>query len=128
MKRHLRHIIPLILGLILMVISIFYQDIQAVNGTKDWIRILSNAALLPGVLLAGTGLMAKIAGEGFFDGIRYAMSELITHLRGASKKYASYNDYIHRDKSSGGTGGTLPAGLIFLAAAAVLTGLYYLCP
>lgn len=125
MKRHAGTIAAALCGLVLFVFSIFWQDLSGASGAREWVRVLSNAALVPGVLLTGVGLLVRIADENFFDGIRYATGSLISHLQGKPKRHASYYDYLHRTKKKSPALSILLPGLIYLGAAAALTALYY---
>lgn len=126
MKRYTSVLAAGTVGFILLIFSVFYQDIGNAEGTADRIRILSNAALVPGVLLTGTGLIARISEEGIFDGMKYAISSLMSHLRNESKHSASYYDYLQREKKKGGLRGLFLPGIFYLVSAAVLTFLYYI--
>ena len=126
MRRHVGKLIALLCGTLLFAGSLFYQKPAQISGTREWLRILSNAALLPGVLLSGLSVLLRISGEGLFDGLRYTMSSLLARLRGVDKKYASYFDYTRREKKQRGGDPLLLPGLFFLAAAILLTLLYYL--
>ena len=108
-----------------MALSMLWQGLENAHNAADWLRMLSNSALLAGVILAGIGALAWVSDEHFFDGIRYAASSLFSHLRGKPKRYATYYDYIHREKEKGGGFSMLVPGLIFLGVAVGLTGLYY---
>lgn len=126
MKRHLGKLTVLLCGAVLWAVSVVYQSPNPAAGFREWCRVLSNGALIPGVLFLGIGLMSWIAGTGQFDGFRYSMSSLYARLRGEKKQYASYYDYIHRQKKPRGSSPLLLPGLFFLAAAVILTLLYYL--
>lgn len=112
-------------GLAIAGLSLLWQGFGSAENAAERIRMLSNSALLAGVLLAGIGALAWVSGEHFFDGIRYAVSSLFSHLRGKPKRYATYYDYIHREKEKGGGFSLLVPGLVFLGLATALTGLYY---
>lgn len=124
MKRHMGKLPALAVGLVLLVLSVGYQKPYAGSGTKEWVRILSNGALVPGIFLTGAGLLARISDEGFFDGIRYSMSSMYAHVRKREKKYASYYDYMRRERKKSSDPLLLP-GLVYLGAAVVLTAAYY---
>ena len=126
MKRHLGQLIALLCGIAMFLASLFYQEPSRISGVREWLRIASNAALLPGVLFVGLSAMMRISGEGVFDGIRYTMTSMIARLRGVDKQYASYFDYIRREKKKKAGDPLLLPGLFFLAAAVVMTLLYYL--
>lgn len=125
MKRHGGQLIALLCGLALWAGCIWYQSPAQGAGAREWIRILSNGALIPGVLFLGVSGLTWIAGDGQFDGIRYSMSSLLARLRGEKKPYATYFDYTRREKKRGGYP-LLAPGAFFLAAAVVLTLLYHL--
>lgn len=112
-------------GAVIMALSLLWQGLENAKTAADWFRMLSNSALLAGVILAGIGALAWVSDEHFFDGIRYAAFSLFSHLRGKPKRYATYYDYIHREKEKGGGFSMLVPGLIFLGIAVGLTGLYY---
>ncbi len=124
MKRLKGQLTALIIGLILLIFSLISQKTDTITGTKEWIRILSNSALIPGVLLTGLGVIVRISDEGFFDGIKYSMSSILTHVRREPKRYASFFDYMKREKKAAANPLLLP-GLIYLVIAIILTGIYY---
>ena len=126
MRRHLGKLIALLCGALLFVLSLLYQKPAQISGAREWLRILSNAALLPGVLLSGLSALLWISGEGLFDGLRYTMSSLMARLRGVDKRYASYFDYTRREKKQRAGDPLLLPGLFFLAAAILMTIFYYL--
>ena len=125
MRRYSGKILALLCGLALWLISTLYQGLPQTADAREWFRVLSNGALIPGVLFVGIGGLSWIAGDGLFDGIKYSLQTMLVHLRGGQKKYASYYDYTQREKKRGAYPTLLP-GLFFLAAAVVLAVLYYL--
>ena len=126
MRRQMGKLIALLCGAVLFLLSLLYQRPAQISGAREWLRILSNAALLPGVLLSGLSVLIRISGEGLFDGLRYTMSSLLARLRGVDKRYASYFDYTQREKKQRAGDPLLLPGLFFLAAAILLTVFYYL--
>lgn len=139
LKRHKGQLAALALGLVLLIFSVINQkssleagfdvvsgpETQIALGVKDWILILGNSALVPGVLLTGLGAIVRISDEGFFDGIKYSMSSILTHLRGDKKRYASYYDYSKREKKKSGGNPLLMPGLFYLVMAVILTIAFY---
>lgn len=123
--KYIPRIIATICGAVIMGLSLLWQGTDNAETSADWFRMLSNSALLAGVILAGIGALAWVSDEHFFDGIRYAASSLFSHLRGKPKRYATYYDYIHREKEKGGGFSMVVPGLIFLALAVALTAIYY---
>lgn len=112
-------------GTVIMGLALLWQGLDSAETAADRLRILSNSALLAGVILAGIGALAWVSDERFFDGIRYAVTTLFSHLRGKPKRYATYYDYIHRERSKGGRFSMVIPGFVFLGIAVLLTGLYY---
>lgn len=124
-KFHISFIISWSFGFLLLLFSIFYQDLSRLSGIKDWLRILSNAALVPGVLLTGISVLVKISEEGIFDGAKYAVSSIFSHLRKNPKPYASYYEYMRREKKKGNITSFLFSGLFYLILAICFTLFYY---
>ena len=125
MRRHIGLIAAFLAGALLMLAGACFQQTAGADA-RGWLRILSNAALFPGVLLMGFGLLAWISGEGVFDGLKYSFSAMWTHLRGGKKKYASYYEYMNRTRQRAGVGFLLIPGGAFLLAAVLLAAAYYL--
>lgn len=127
MRRWFKLAAILIGGFGLCVFGVAYQGPSEAGDPVSWCRVLSNATLIPGVLFSGVSALAWIAGEGTFDGIRYSMSSLLARIRGTDKRYATYLDYLRREKRKG-TGGRLLliVGLAFLGTSVLFTILYYL--
>lgn len=125
MKRHIGKLIALLAGMLLFGGGVLFQERTADMRARDWMRICSNAALLPGVMLTGVGFLVKISGEGLFDGIKYAVGSLMNHLLGNKKRYGTYYDYRSRRTGRAGGNSLIVPGLLFLALAAVLTVCYY---
>lgn len=125
MKRYAGTLAALVCGLALMILCFFWQDPGAISGTRERLRILSNAALVPGVLLTGIGGLVKISDEQFFDGIKYTMHRIASHLRREPGRHASYYEYTHRERRRGNARPLLLAGFFFLILAVILTVLFY---
>ncbi|MDE6032254.1 MAG: DUF3899 domain-containing protein, partial [Oscillospiraceae bacterium] len=111
-------------GTVIMGLSLLWQGLENAQTAADRLRMLSNSALLAGVILAGIGALAWVSDEHFFDGIRYSVSSLVCRLRGKPKRYATYYDYIHREKAKGGGFLMIVPGLVFLGIAVLFTVLY----
>ena len=126
MRRHLGLFVALACGFGLFAASVLYQEPGQETDWMDWCRILSNAALIPGVLFSGISALSWIAGEGMIDGIKYATSSLLARIRGTEKRYATYLDYLKRSRRKGPGAGLLFTGLFFLGVAVLFTGLFYL--
>lgn len=117
-------LLALACGGVIWFVGVWYQGIPETEDIREWFRILSNGALIPGVLFVGISVLSWIAGDGLFDGLKYCMDTMMIHLTGGKKKYGSYYDYTQRKKKHGNYPMLLP-GAFFLGAAVVLTLLYY---
>lgn len=124
MRRHLGKLIALLCGLALCLGTAFYRGVPPDSGAGEWLRVLSDGALIPAVLFIGLSLLVRIAGDGQFDGIKYTMSNLLTHIRGGEKRYATYYDYMQREKKKRTGSSLMLPGLFFLAVSIVLALLY----
>lgn len=125
MKRHRRRLTALLCGCVMWLLCVLYQGLPQTSDVREWFRVLSNGALIPGVLFVGFSGISWIAGEGLFDGIKYSMSSMMAHIRGHEKRYASYYDYTRREQK-GRSYPLLFPGVTFLAAAIIFTLLYHL--
>lgn len=125
MKRWMGCLIAFACGLVLGVFSILYQIPSKADGMKEWLRVLSNGALVPGVLFSGISLLAWISGDGLFDAVRYTVSSMVAQFRGEKKQYATYYDYLRREKKRNAFNPLLLPGVFFLACAIILTLIYY---
>ena len=126
MRRWLGHIITSAIGLVVMGFCVLFQDAECRNAA-DWMLVLSNAALVPGVFLCGFGFLAVISSEGLFDAAKYTFGAIMNHMRKTEKKYESYYDYYSRDhKEKRGMGFMILPGAVFLLLAAVFAGIFYI--
>lgn len=119
-------VIALLVGALMFVAGILFQDAGQINGIREWMKAFSNAALLSGVLLTGIGLLTLISGDGFFDGIKYATSSIWADLRKEKKRYATYYDYKKREKKKSGASSLLFPGVFYLLLSVFFTIVYYL--
>lgn len=125
MKRHLGKIVSVGCGVLLMVSYMFLQREAAGSGVREWLRIASNAAMIPGSALTALGLLALIVGNGFFDGIRYSMISFFASIHKEQNKYATYYDYMTREKKRSGSHPLLITGLCFFLLALILALLFH---
>ena len=66
LTRRQGRLIALLCGFALWLIGVLYQGLPQASGAREWFRVLSNGALVPGVLFSGISGMMWIAGEGLF--------------------------------------------------------------
>lgn len=126
MKRHMGKLISFLIGLLIFVFGLWFQDVSQIHDIREWMKVLSNAALFSGVLLTGIGLLVLISEEGIFDGIRYTISSLWASLRNEKKRYATYYDYIKREKKRSKASSMLIPGVCYLLFAVIFTIVFYI--
>ncbi len=126
MKRHMGKVTGFAAGFLVLAGGVAFQDISQIHGIQEWMKALSNGALLSGVLLTGIGLLVIISGEGVFDGIKYATKNILVHWRNGEKRYGSYYDYLRQKKKKGGASALLVPGICYLLLAVGFTLVFYL--
>lgn len=126
MRRYAGLIAASAAGLLVMVGCVFLQGASP-QSASEWMLVLSNAALVPGVAMTGIGALAAISGEGIFDAMKYTFSAIWTHLRGGKLKYDSYYAYTKREhKPKQSMGFLIIPGVVLLAIALAFAGIFYI--
>lgn len=103
---------------------------QAATQIDLW-RLLSDAFLLPGLLMVFAGLMIVVSNDGFFYGLGYAFNRVKDFFipgRAAIRKVESYSDYVARkreEKQITGYACLFIVGAAFLLVAALFIALFY---
>ncbi len=125
MKRYLPAIV---LGLLLSLGVCLGQGLFKNPGSQEAFRILSDAFLLPGVLVTGMGLLSWMAGQGQFNGFKYAVYLTWNTFRWGfpRKKTMTYHDFLQEnpEKQVSARYMALP-GLVFLALSALFLLMYH---
>lgn len=93
-------------------------------------RLLSDAFFVPGILIAGFGVLFYVSNQGIFDGLSYGLQMAFKALipGGKLKKQKSYGDFkeekeAHRVK---GYGFILVVGIFDIAIATIFTILFHM--
>lgn len=126
MKRHIGKVVAFLVGLCIGIFGVFFQNVEQIHGMQEWLKALSNASFLSGTLLTGIGLLVLISKEGVFDGMKYATSSIWASLWNRKKRYATYYDYMKREKKRGGASSLLVPGLFYILFAVIFTVLFYI--
>lgn len=95
-------------------------------GVHGWLRAASDAAMVPGAVFTALGALALLGVHGLFDGIGYSVMSFLTSIRGEQRKYASYYDYLNREKKRRGQMPLLMTGLCFFLLAFLLAWIFSL--
>lgn len=87
----LRYVLAIAAGLLLALTVCFARDIFHETDVALIVRYLSDAFLVPGVLLTGIGLLSFLKKEGTYDGLTYSFHS----MRMASAR--RFSDEAHDD-------------------------------
>ena len=126
MKRALRYIITIAVGLAIALGIVLNGDVFHETNPLLIYRTLSDAFCVPGILITGFGLLIFCSNEGAFDGVTYAVKSFFNMFRrNRGKTYASLYDYREAkgDKKLG-FGYMVICGLVFLAVGIILNCIY----
>ena len=99
-KKALPYIITSAVGIAMFIGVICIQKIWDAEGTANVMRLLSDACLVPGVLLAGFGLIIFASNGGAFDMLTYAVIKLFDLFKRdpRNKKYKDFYEYREAQK------------------------------
>ncbi len=129
-KKALPYIIASVIGIIIFIIIICTKTIWNAQGAKEIMQILSDAFFVPGVLLAGVGLIIFASNGGAFDMLSYAVIRIFDLFRkdAKNKKYKDYYEYREAKKEKKrNMGFLLIVGIVFIVLAVIFLIIYYQC-
>ncbi len=100
------------------------------ENQEVFLSLLCDALFVPGVLLAGTGLLAVVSGAGAFDALHYGLQKLFSLMRREEKRAALPRTYFDYVQEKHGKHAQIPwalllVGLLFLCGAGIVLILYY---
>ena len=128
LKKALPYIITAIVGIIIFVIIICVKKIWSEDETYAVMRTLSDACFVPGVLLAGIGLIIFASNGGAFDMLAYAVIRFFDLFKRdvRNKKYKDFYEYreAKKDKKRG-MAFMLLVGAVFILLAVIFLIAYY---
>lgn len=126
-KRILPYIITAVIGIAITVAIICSKQIWAADSTKVVMQILSDAFFVPGVLLAGVGLIIFASNGGAFDMLGFAVLLFFNLFRKDvnKRKYKDFYEYRQAKKDKKRSMAfMLIIGLIFIAIAVIFIIVY----
>ncbi len=103
---------------------------QAPTQADLW-RMLSDAFLLPGLLMVFAGVLIFVGNDGFFNGVGYVLNRAVDFFipgRAATRKMESYGDYVARKREKKPVTGYACLFIVgggFLLAAILFVVLFY---
>lgn len=116
MKRIKGYLITFGIGITVAFLLMLYKDIFHAKTSVDVFHILCDAFFVPGVLIAGFGLLVLSSNGGTFDMLTYGVIRFFTFFKKDLKaKYKTFYDYRTAQQGS-------PRKFLYL----VLTGLTFI--
>ncbi len=128
LKKAVPYFVSAVVGMVVFTIIVCTKKIWNYNDGKQVLRILSDAFFVPGVILAGVGLLIFASNGGAFDMLSYAFIRFFDLFRRdvRNKKYKDFYEYreAKKDKKRG-MAFMLIVGVIFIALAGIMLIAYY---
>ena len=126
MKKWLKVLIPLAVGLVIAVIMMFSGGLSSAESSKDALRIICDAFFVPGALLLMYGGLRWTYNGGVMDGLGYSAKLMINRMRPHYEEHRqSFAQYREKRESKAQPAFPLVAsGLILTAVAVVLYIIY----
>ncbi len=128
LKKAVPYVVSAVVGMVVFTIIVCTKKIWNYDDGKQVLRILSDAFFVPGVILAGVGLLIFASNGGAFDMLSYAFIRFCDLFRRdvRNKKYKDFYEYreAKKDKKRG-MAFMLIVGVIFIALAGIMLIAYY---
>ena len=131
MKRALPYLGTAALGLLAAALILFSKNVGTLTDPPAIYSAFCDAFFVPGILIAGVGVLCEVAGTDFFDIFSYGIHSLVvlfTPLRKAEKHTKYYDFKLEREalRKAGVPHFLLFTGLGFILAAGICLLLYAL--
>ena len=128
LKKAVPYVVSAVVGMVVFTIIVCTKKIWNYDDGKQVLRILSDAFFVPGVILAGVGLLIFASNGGAFDMLSYAFIRFFDLFRRdvRNKKYKDFYEYREAKKDKmRGMAFMLIVGVIFIALAGIMLIAYY---
>ena len=128
LKRALPYLISAAVGTAIFIVIICTKKIWNAGETYTVMQILSDACFVPGVLLAGMGLIIFASNGGAFDMLAYAFIKFFDLFKRdpINKKYRDYYEYREAKKErKRSMAFMLIVGAVFILLAVIFLIVYY---
>ena len=123
-KKALPYIITAVIGVIIFIIIICVKNIWDAGEAYVVMQILSDAFLVPGVLLAGLGLIIFASNGGVFDMLAYGIMTIFWTLQRDPTKRRYKDFYEYREAQKGKKRGM--AFMLIVGSAFILLAIIFL--
>ena len=127
LKRAVPYIVSATVGIVIFITIICAKKIWNADETYETMQILSDACFVPGVLLAGMGLIIFASNGGVFDMLAYGMIRFFDLFRKdpRNKKYKDFYEYREAKKGrKRSVAFMLIVGCAFIALAVIFLIVY----
>ena len=128
LKKAVPYVVSAVVGMVVFTIIVCTKKIWNYDDGKQVLRILSDAFFVPGVILAGVGLLIFASNGGAFDMLSYAFIRFFDLFRRdvRNKKYKDFYEYREAKKDKKRGMAFMPiVGVIFIALAGIMLIAYY---
>lgn len=129
LKKALQYIITAAIGIVLAIIIMFARyQIHTAPDVKTAMQALSDSFFVPGVCIAGVGLLIFASNGGVFDMLAYAVRWFFVRFKRDinARKYKDYYEYREAKKEEKRSFAfMLIVGLAFIALAGIFIIVYY---
>ncbi len=125
MKKILRFLIAMLIGIAVCLTILFVKDIFSAQTPQEIYKILSDAFAVPGILLLLGGVFVWIVRQGTFSGMGYAFRQIWNALH--SQKYRDEHKETFSEYRERKSGGEKPSFLylIIIGSAFLLPGIIF---
>ncbi|MGN1104469.1 MAG: DUF3899 domain-containing protein [Candidatus Coproplasma sp.] len=128
MKNFLRYAITSLTGLLIAFLIAYFKGVFSQTEVTEVMRILCDAAFVPGVIIGAVGLLVLVSAGGVFDMLAYGVRSLfVVFLRNpAKRKYKDYYEYRQAQKGKKRSFAYLTiVGGVFILIAVIFLVLFY---
>lgn len=128
MKNFLRYAITSLTGLLIAFLIAYFKEVFSQTEITEVMRILCDAAFVPGIIIEGVGLLVLVSAGGVFDMLAYGVRSLfVVFLRNPlNRKYKDYYEYRQAQKGKKRSFAYLAiVGGAFILIAAIFLILFY---
>lgn len=122
-KSWVKYLTGAVTGLVIALVVCLTKDLFKQTDTGMIFRILCDAFFIPGIILAGIGVMTYLSSQGLYDGLTYSFASMARYRKSHSesdKTPKSYFDYKNNKKRRGASW-----HLVFVGVGFVVIGLVF---
>ena len=126
-KSWVKYLTGAVIGLVIALVVCLTKDLFKQTDTSMVLRILCDAFFIPGIVLAGIGVLTYLSSQGLYDGLTYSFASMARHRKnnpGDDKTPKSYFDYKNNKKRRGASWHLVIVGVGFVVIGVVFYLIY----